>query len=143
VRRSFAERTDFIPSSQQIERGLTDSDTEVRRSFAKRTDFILSPQQIERGLLDNDLGVRLMFVEHQRQAREAHAESIPILERPVDDLQLTVRSNNCLKAENIYYIGHLIQLTEGELLKIPNMGRKSVNEIKGVLAERDLFLKEI
>lgn len=64
----------------------------------------------------------------------------PILLRPVDDLELTVRSANCLKAENIYYIGDLIQRTETELLKTPNLGRKSLNEIKDVLASRGLTL---
>lgn len=64
----------------------------------------------------------------------------PRLLRPVDDLELTVRSANCLKAENIYYIGDLIQRTETELLKTPNLGRKSLNEIKEVLASRGLAL---
>ena len=64
----------------------------------------------------------------------------PILLRPVDDLELTVRSANCLKAENIYYIGDLIQRSETELLKTPNLGRKSLNEIKEVLAARGLTL---
>ena len=64
----------------------------------------------------------------------------PILLRPVDDLELTVRSANCLKAENIFYIGDLIQRTENELLKTPNLGRKSLNEIKEVLAARGLTL---
>jgi len=64
----------------------------------------------------------------------------PELLRPVDDLELTVRSANCLKAENIYYIGDLIQRTETELLKTPNLGRKSLNEIKEVLASRGLTL---
>ena len=64
----------------------------------------------------------------------------PILLRPVDDLELTVRSANCLKAENIYYIGDLIQRTETELLKTPTLGRKSLNEIKEVLASRGLTL---
>lgn len=64
----------------------------------------------------------------------------PILMRPVDDLELTVRSANCLKAENIYYIGDLIQRTENELLKTPNLGRKSLNEIKEVLAAHGLTL---
>ena len=63
-----------------------------------------------------------------------------VLLRPVDDLELTVRSANCLKAENIYYIGDLIQRTETELLKTPNLGRKSLNEIKEVLASRGLTL---
>ena len=64
----------------------------------------------------------------------------PILLRPVDDLELTVRSANCLKVENIFYIGDLIQRTETELLKTPNLGRKSLNEIKEVLASRGLTL---
>jgi len=64
----------------------------------------------------------------------------PVLMRPVDDLELTVRSANCLKAESIYYIGDLIQRTENELLKTPNLGRKSLNEIKEVLTARGLTL---
>ncbi|MDC8444811.1 MAG: DNA-directed RNA polymerase subunit alpha [Nitrosomonas sp.] len=64
----------------------------------------------------------------------------PVLLRPVDDLELTVRSANCLKVENIYYIGDLIQRTEAELLRTPNLGRKSLNEIKEVLAARELTL---
>ncbi|WP_028357348.1 DNA-directed RNA polymerase subunit alpha [Brackiella oedipodis] len=64
----------------------------------------------------------------------------PVLLQPVDDLELTVRSANCLKAESIYYIGDLIQRTENELLKTPNLGRKSLNEIKEVLAARGLTL---
>lgn len=64
----------------------------------------------------------------------------PILLRPVDDLELTVRSANCLKAESIYYIGDLIQRTEVELLKTPNLGKKSLTEIKDVLASHGLSL---
>jgi DNA-directed RNA polymerase subunit alpha len=75
------------------------------------------------------------------QVEEKKASQIdPVLLRPVDDLELTVRSANCLKAENIYYIGDLIQRTETELLKTPNLGRKSLNEIKEVLASRGLTL---
>jgi DNA-directed RNA polymerase subunit alpha len=64
----------------------------------------------------------------------------PILLRPVDDLELTVRSANCLKAESIHYIGDLVQRTEVELLKTPNLGKKSLTEIKDVLAQHGLSL---
>ncbi len=64
----------------------------------------------------------------------------PILLRPVEDLELTVRSANCLKAENIHYIGDLVQRTETDLLKTPNLGKKSLNEIKEVLSSRNLAL---
>lgn len=75
-----------------------------------------------------------------RSSAGAAPQIDPVLLRPVDDLELTVRSANCLKAENIYYIGDLIQRTENELLKTPNLGRKSLNEIKEVLAARGLTL---
>ena len=85
-----------------------------------------------------------MFVDLQNEAEpepeEIEDEIDPILLRPVDDLELTVRSANCLKAENIYYIGDLIQRTEVELLKTPNLGKKSLTEIKDVLASRGLSL---
>lgn len=68
------------------------------------------------------------------------ADIDPVLLRPVDDLELTVRSANCLKAESIYFIGDLIQRTEVELLKTPNLGKKSLTEIKDVLATRGLSL---
>ena len=74
------------------------------------------------------------------ESRPAPVTIDPVLLRPVDDLELTVRSANCLKAENIYYIGDLIQRAETELLKTPNLGRKSLNEIKEVLAARGLTL---
>jgi len=74
------------------------------------------------------------------EPEEKEEEIDPILLRPVDDLELTVRSANCLKAESIYYIGDLIQRTEVELLKTPNLGKKSLTEIKDVLAFRGLSL---
>ena len=73
-------------------------------------------------------------------AQRSSQQFDPILLRPVDELELTVRSANCLKAENIYYIGDLIQRTEVELLKTPNLGKKSLTEIKDVLASRGLSL---
>lgn len=85
-----------------------------------------------------------VFVELKQEAvarEEVEKPSIePILLRPVDDLELTVRSANCLKAENIHFIGDLVQKTEGDLLKTPNLGKKSLAEIKEVLASRGLSL---
>jgi DNA-directed RNA polymerase subunit alpha len=84
------------------------------------------------------------FVDLQASTQETseteQAAVDPILLRPVDDLELTVRSANCLKAESIYYIGDLIQRTEVELLKTPNLGKKSLTEIKDVLATKGLSL---
>ncbi|MDC0947926.1 DNA-directed RNA polymerase subunit alpha [Gammaproteobacteria bacterium] len=87
-----------------------------------------------------------VFVDLKEAAIEQDDDKIdesnipPILMRPVDDLELTVRSANCLKAENIYYIGDLVQRSEVELLKTPNLGKKSLTEIKEVLASKELEL---
>ncbi len=70
----------------------------------------------------------------------AEAQIDPVLLRPVDELELTVRSANCLKAESINYIGDLVQRTEVELLRTPNLGKKSLTEIKEVLAGHGLSL---
>jgi DNA-directed RNA polymerase subunit alpha len=84
------------------------------------------------------------FVDLEARSEDKPQEEVgdvdPILLRPVDDLELTVRSANCLKAESIYYIGDLIQRTEVELLKTPNLGKKSLTEIKDVLATKGLSL---
>lgn len=79
-------------------------------------------------------------VEQSPEPIKVKEEVDPVLLRPVDDLELTVRSANCLKAENIYYIGDLVQRSETELLKTPNLGKKSLTEIKDVLASKDLEL---
>ena len=78
--------------------------------------------------------------DQQPEPEPEREEVDPVLLRPVDDLELTVRSANCLKAENIYYIGDLVQRTETELLKTPNLGKKSLTEIKDVLASKGLSL---
>ncbi len=75
----------------------------------------------------------------RKSAAEEH-DIDPLLLRSVDDLELTVRSANCLKAQNILYLGDLVQFAESDLLKVPNLGRKSLNEIKAILAERGLSL---
>jgi len=92
-------------------------------------------------ILQQQLAVFVDFDNEKEPVQEEEEEEVdPILLRPVDDLELTVRSANCLKAENIYYIGDLIQRTEVELLKTPNLGKKSLTEIKDVLASRGLSL---
>jgi len=108
------------------------------------TDGSLDPEQAVRSaatILQDQLST-FVDLESREEAAEKSAEPDvdPILLRPVDDLELTVRSANCLKAEQIYYIGDLIQCTEVELLKTPNLGKKSLTEIKSVLATKGLSL---
>ena len=92
-------------------------------------------------ILRDQLGV---FVDLEAEAAAAQVpgkkDLSPILFRPIDDLELTVRSANCLKAENVYYIGDLVQRTETELMKTPNLGKKSLNEIKEALKGHELEL---
>lgn len=92
-------------------------------------------------ILADQLGVFIDFRARQEVEVEQKSDEIdPVLLRPIDDLELTVRSANCLKAESILYIGDLVQRTEVELLKTPNLGKKSLTEIKDVLASHDLSL---
>ncbi|MDO9214363.1 MAG: DNA-directed RNA polymerase subunit alpha [Methylococcales bacterium] len=95
-------------------------------------------------ILHDQLSVFVDFekVNDQLEDEKVEVEEVfePVLLRPVDDLELTVRSANCLKAENIFYIGDLIQRTEVELLKTPNLGKKSLTEIKDILALKGLSL---
>ena len=92
-------------------------------------------------ILVDQMGVFVDFSKRETESHRAEKSGVdPILLRPIDDLELTVRSANCLKAESIYYIGDLIQRTEVELLKTPNLGKKSLTEIKEVLAARGLSL---
>ncbi len=125
------QRTDLDKLVMEIETNGAISPEEAIRASAKiLVEQIAVFAQIDVGVEEG------LFQQPQRQATSFD----PILLRPVDELELTVRSANCLKAENIYYIGDLIQRTETELLKTPNLGRKSLNEIKEVLASRGLTL---
>ena len=110
-----------------------------------QTNGTLDPEDAVReaaGILRSQLAVFVdLEAEEAEQAPAVQEPEVdPILLRPVDDLELTVRSANCLKAESIYYIGDLIQRNEVELLKTPNLGKKSLTEIKDVLASRGLSL---
>ena len=108
------------------------------------TDGTLDPEEAIRfsaSILQRQLHTFVdMSFEQAKIDKKERIDFDPILLRPVDDLELTVRSANCLKAENIYYIGDLVQKTENELLKTPNLGKKSLTEIKDVLASRSLSL---
>jgi DNA-directed RNA polymerase subunit alpha len=108
------------------------------------TNGTVDPEEAIRiagSILKDQLSVFVNLEGSEEEVQEEPESQIdPILLRPVDDLELTVRSANCLKAENIYYIGDLIQRTEVELLKTPNLGKKSLTEIKDVLASYGLSL---
>jgi len=94
-------------------------------------------------ILQDQLQIFINFEEPTVEAREAEASELPFnrnLLRKVDELELSVRSANCLKNDNIVYIGDLVQKTEAEMLRTPNFGRKSLNEIKEVLAQMGLHL---
>jgi DNA-directed RNA polymerase subunit alpha len=108
------------------------------------TNGTIDPEEAIRragSILKDQLSV---FVDLQGQedavSKASEAQFDPILLRPVDELELTVRSANCLKAENIHYIGDLVQRTEVELLRTPNLGKKSLTEIKEVLESHGLSL---
>jgi DNA-directed RNA polymerase subunit alpha len=138
---SPVKRVSYIVESARVEQ-RTDLDKLV---MTIETNGAIAPEEAVRQsarILVDQLSV---FAALEGTAEPSSAQRVsptvdPILLRPVDDLELTVRSANCLKAENIYYIGDLIQRTENELLKTPNLGRKSLNEIKEVLAARGLTL---
>lgn len=109
-----------------------------------QTNGTLDPEEairISASILQRQLHAFVdMKFEESRIDNKERNDYDPILLRPVDDLELTVRSANCLKAENIYFIGDLVQKSENELLKTPNLGKKSLTEIKDVLASRSLSL---
>ncbi|MFN3302288.1 MAG: DNA-directed RNA polymerase subunit alpha, partial [Roseateles sp.] len=125
------QRTDLDKLVMEIETNGAISPEEAIRASAK---ILVEQLAVFAQLQGTDL------VDAFDQPAQRASSFDPILLRPVDELELTVRSANCLKAENIYYIGDLIQRTETELLKTPNLGRKSLNEIKEVLASRGLTL---
>ena len=131
--------------SYSVERARVEQRTDLDKLIIDlETNGAIDPEEAIRrsaNILRDQLAI---FVDLQGAEEAAptpqQSEIDPILLRPVDDLELTVRSANCLKAENIYYIGDLIQRTEVELLRTPNLGKKSLTEIKDVLATHGLSL---
>lgn len=132
-------RVAYVVEAARVEQ-RTDMDKLV---IELETNGTIDPEQAIRGaatILQDQLSTFVDLQSREEEPVVEEEEIDPILLRPVDDLELTVRSANCLKAEQIYYIGDLIQKTEVELLKTPNLGKKSLTEIKDVLASRGLAL---
>ncbi|MGE0386766.1 MAG: DNA-directed RNA polymerase subunit alpha [Gammaproteobacteria bacterium] len=131
----------------EVQRARVEQRTDLDKLIVEiETNGTIDPEAAVRKaaeILQEQLSVFVDLSTPGRSADAAPTRSVdidPILLRPIDDLELTVRSANCLKAESIYYIGDLIQRTEVELLKTPNLGKKSLTEIKEVLATRGLSL---
>jgi len=122
---------------------VTDYD---KLSMVVETDGSVSPEDavaLAARILQDQLQLFINFEEPQSAPTERDDEELPFnknLLRKVDELELSVRSANCLKNDNIIYIGDLVQKTEAEMLRTPNFGRKSLNEIKEVLAQMGLHL---
>lgn len=133
-------RVAYVVESARVEQ-RTDLDKLI---LDIETNGTINPEEAIRRaatILQQQLAVFVDLEKDKEPEPEEEKEQIdPILLRPVDDLELTVRSANCLKAENIYYIGDLVLSTEVELLKTPNLGKKSLTEIKDVLASKGLSL---
>lgn len=131
--------------SYQVESARVEQRTDLDRLVLEvETNGVMDPENAVRQaarILRQQLSV-FADLEGEEPSIEAGRPSVldPIFLKPVDELELTVRSANCLKAESIFYIGDLIQRTESELLKTPNLGRKSLTEIKEVLSQRGLSL---
>lgn len=137
---SPVKRVTYNVESARVE-GRTDLDKLI---IDIETNGTLDPEEAIRRsatILAEQLSVFVDLKSQEKPEQQKKEVGIdPMLLRPVDELELTVRSANCLKAENIYFIGDLILRTEMELLKTPNLGKKSLTEIKDILATKGLSL---
>jgi DNA-directed RNA polymerase subunit alpha len=133
-------KVSYVVESARVEQ-RTDLDKLI---MDVETNGVVDAEQAIRDAARILMGQLSVFANLESELTEVEVQQAPqidpVLLRPVDDLELTVRSANCLKAENIYYIGDLIQRHENDLLKAPNLGRKSLNEIKDILATKGLSL---
>ena len=133
-------KVSYVVESARVEQ-RTDLDKLI---MDVETNGVVDAEQAIRDAARILMGQLSVFANLESELTEVEVQQAPqidpILLRPVDDLELTVRSANCLKAENIHYIGDLIQRNESDLLKAPNLGRKSLNEIKDILSVKGLSL---
>ena len=133
-------KVSYVVESARVEQ-RTDLDKLI---MDVETNGVVDAEQAIRDAARILMGQLSVFANLESELTEVEVQQAPqidpILLRPVDDLELTVRSANCLKAENIHYIGDLVQRNESDLLKAPNLGRKSLNEIKDILSEKGLSL---
>jgi len=133
-------KVSYVVESARVEQ-RTDLDKLI---MDVETNGVVDAEQAIRDAARILMGQLSVFANLESELTEVEVKQAPVIDpillRPVDDLELTVRSANCLKAENIHYIGDLIQRNESDLLKAPNLGRKSLNEIKDILSTKGLSL---
>jgi DNA-directed RNA polymerase subunit alpha len=133
-------KVSYVVESARVEQ-RTDLDKLI---MDVETNGVVDAEQAIRDAARILMGQLSVFANLESELTEVEVQQAPVIDplllRTVDDLELTVRSANCLKAENIHYIGDLVQRNESDLLKAPNLGRKSLNEIKDILASKGLSL---
>lgn len=131
--------------SYTVDRARVEQRTDLDKLILDvETDGSIEPQEAVRvaaGTLHDQLSVFANLEANEEASRQKETGAVdPRLLKPIEDLELTVRSTNCLKAESIHYVGDLVQRTETELMRTPNLGKKSLTEISEVLAEYGLKL---
>lgn len=133
--------------SYRVENTRVGQDTDYDKLIISvETDGSINPEDavaMSAKILQDQLQKFINFEDEIEEVEEVTEQPLPFnpnLLRKVDDLELSVRSMNCLKSDNVVYIGDLVQKSESEMLRTPNFGRKSLNEIKEVLSQMGLYL---